>query len=165
MMLPDPLHPAVVHFPIVLLLVGAGVMVVAVFLRRWNLDWIAAVLLLMGAAGAWAAVETGEASRELLGRLSGEALGLIDSHQEWGQKTGVVAIIAAMLAVLAALTRSIPKAWARPFGGGMSPAMQHGFRVIAAIAALVSCYFVYQTARRGGEAVYGHGVGVNASQT
>ncbi len=164
MMLPDPLHPAVVHFPIVLLLVGAGVMVVAVFLRRWNLDWIAAVLLLMGAAGAWVAVETGEASRELLGRLSGDVLGLIDSHQEWGEKTGVVATIAAMLAVFAAVTRSL-KGWAQPFGRGLSPALQHGLRVVAAISALIACYFVYQTARRGGEAVYGHGVGVNANPT
>ena len=36
-MIPDPLHPAVVHFPIVLLLLGAPLAVVAVFVRRFNL--------------------------------------------------------------------------------------------------------------------------------
>ena len=40
-MIPDPLHPAVVHFPIVLLLLGAPVAVVAVFVRGCTLSVLA----------------------------------------------------------------------------------------------------------------------------
>ncbi|MDD5198541.1 MAG: hypothetical protein PHC88_01955 [Terrimicrobiaceae bacterium] len=53
--LPNPLHPAIVHFPIVLILFGTVVAVTAVFLRRWFLPWVAADLLVCGAAGALAA--------------------------------------------------------------------------------------------------------------
>jgi hypothetical protein len=36
--IPSPLHPAIVHFPIVLILLGA--VGVAVFIRRWHLPWL-----------------------------------------------------------------------------------------------------------------------------
>lgn len=62
--LPEPLHPAVVHFPIVLLLLAAPVAVVAVFGRSRCLPVIAAVLLGLGALGAVVAVQTGENESE-----------------------------------------------------------------------------------------------------
>lgn len=58
--LPDPLHPAVVHFPVALLLLGAAVAVLAVFVRRWHLPLFAAIALSLGALGAVAATVTGE---------------------------------------------------------------------------------------------------------
>ena len=69
-MIPDPLHPAVVHFPIVLLLLGAPLAVVAVFVRRWNLPVLAAVVVALGAAGAVVATWTGGEAAELAGELS-----------------------------------------------------------------------------------------------
>ena len=65
-LLPDPLHPAVVHFPIVLVLLGTVVGLVAVFWRKQHLSLLAAVALTLGALGAWAAVETGESDGGLL---------------------------------------------------------------------------------------------------
>lgn len=165
--LPNPLHPAVVHFPIVLLLIGTGAAVVSVAVHRWHLAWISAVLLAMGAVGAWVAVETGEEARELVGVLSREALALIDSHQEWAERTELAAFVAALFAVLTAALESAallcqPPGWER-FRWLFRPATHSALRTLTTLAALLACFFVYQTARRGGEAVYEHGVGVTAA--
>lgn len=164
--LPDPLHPAVVHFPIVLLLIGAGVAVVSAFVNRWNLAWISAALLVMGAVGAFVAVETGEDSREILGKLVGDTKELVDDHQEWAERTEIAAGITATLAVLAAVgSMAIPLTSPKMkiFGWLFRPTIHYSLRSVAAVAALLSCFFVYQTARRGGEMVYDHGVGMNVA--
>jgi len=173
--IPSPLHPAVVHFPIVLLLIGAGVAVVSVFIKRWHLPWIAASLLAIGAIGAFVAVETGEAAQEIVGDLVADTEQLLDSHQEWAERTEIVAAITAVLAVLTAAlgewvarlnahevenaeNKGAPSTIAR---WAFRPTVSYAARMITAAAALVSCFFVYQTARRGGELVYDHGVGIN----
>ena len=65
--IPNPLHPAVVHFPIVLILFGAAVACAAVVVSRWHLPAIAAVLLGLGAIGAIVATVTGEQEYEMAG--------------------------------------------------------------------------------------------------
>jgi uncharacterized membrane protein len=165
--MPDPLHPAVVHFPIVLLLMGAGVAVASAFVNRWNLVWISAALLIMGAAGAFVAGETGEDSREALGKLVGNINQLVEDHQEWAEQTEIAAAITAMLAVMAAVgnTSAHPTARKRkPFAWLCRPRIHYTLRSFTAAAALLLCFFVYQTARLGGELVYDHGVGVNVAE-
>ena len=164
--LPDPLHPAVVHFPIVLLLIGAGVAVISAFVNRWNLTWISAALLVMGAMGTFVAVETGEESREILGKLVGDTQQLVDDHQEWAERTEIAAAITAMLAVLAAAGSIAARFTAgrmKLFAWFCRPTIHYSLRSLTAAAALLSCFCVYQTARRGGALVYDHGVGVNVA--
>lgn len=145
--LPNPLHPAVVHFPIVLLLLGAVAAVAAVFLRRWQLPGIVAALFVLGAAGTVVAVQTGD--RE--GELEGEAPAiesLVDEHEEWAERTQVAAIVVAVLAIGAAfITR-----W---------PAATRTLGVATAVGALVSAWCVIETGHHGGQLVYRHGAGVN----
>jgi uncharacterized membrane protein len=57
--LPSPLHPALVHFPIALILFGAVVAVAAVFIGRRVLPPLSAGLLAAAALGAVAAAWTG----------------------------------------------------------------------------------------------------------
>lgn len=167
--LPEPLHPAVVHFPIVLLLVGAAVACAAVFLNRWHLPWVAAALLVLGSAGAFVAVETGETEMEMAGSLPPVAEELLDAHEEWAEQTQIVAAIAAVFALGAAgfglvLTRPGSQNFSNVLAGANRWTMlATGARATAALGALVACFFIYQTARRGGELVYHHGVGVMAS--
>jgi uncharacterized membrane protein len=149
-MLPDPLHPAVVHFPIVLLLLGAPLAVVAVFVRRWNLPVLAAVVLALGAGGALVATWTGGQAAELAGELSGGGEQVLDEHEEWGERARNAGIVAALLAVASAALFRKPVA-ARAVGAA------------AALAAVAAAFSVAQAGHYGGQVVYKHGVGVNTA--
>lgn len=149
-MIPDPLHPAVVHFPIVLLLLGAPLAVVSVFFRKWNLPVIAAVVLVLGATGAVVAAWTGEKAAEMAGELTGNGENVLDEHEEAGESARNFGCIAAVLAVVSALLHRKPTA-ARCVGA------------VAALSALVAAFFVAQAGHYGGQVVYKHGVGVNTA--
>lgn len=99
-MLPDPLHPAVVHFPIVLTFLLPLVAFVALWRirrgaparRAWALTVAGAAAL---SASAWLAVETGEADGAVAERVVAEAP--IESHEEAAERfllfTGGVLLI------------------------------------------------------------------------
>ena len=115
-MLPDPLHPAVVHFPIALLLLGAPLAVVAVFVRSWNLPVLAAVVLALGGGGALVATWTGGQAAELAGELNGGGEQVLDQHEEWGGRARNAGIVAAVLAVASASLFRKPVAARSPVG-------------------------------------------------
>jgi uncharacterized membrane protein len=148
--LPDPLHPAVVHFPIVLLLLGAPLAVVAVFVRRWNLPVLAAVVLALGASGAVVATWTGGQAAELAGELAGGGEQVLDQHEEWGERARNAGIVTAVLAVASAALFRKPVA-ARSAGAA------------AALAAVAAAFSVAQAGHHGGQVVYKFGVGVNTA--
>jgi uncharacterized membrane protein len=147
-MFPDPLHPAVVHFPIVLLLLGAPLAVVAVFFRGHHLPSLAAVVLLLGACGAVVATVTGGNDEEVAGELVGNGEGILEEHEEWGERARNLGLIAAVLAMAsAALARQ--------------PAAGRIVGAIAAVVAIAAALAVAQAGHYGGQVVYKLGVGVN----
>jgi uncharacterized membrane protein len=145
--IPNPLHPAVVHFPIVLILIGTAAAVVAVFLRRWHLPWLAAGLLLAGAVGSAAATWSGEEADEEAGKLSAKAEAILEEHEEWGERTRNLAILAGLLAAGAVAVARYPK-------------ISRGFGIAAAAVGLAASYAVAETGHYGGLLVYEYGVGV-----
>jgi uncharacterized membrane protein len=147
--IPDPLHPAVVHFPIVLILLGTFVAGVAVFLRQGHLPALAATLLVLGALGAWGALASGESDGGLVENTSAGAAALLEAHENWAKRTLTAAAIAAVVAVGSALLFRFPRA-------------ARGVAVAAALAAGVASWTVYETGHRGGALVYQHGAGVNS---
>jgi uncharacterized membrane protein len=173
--IPNPLHPAIVHFPIVLLLIGAVVALMSVFVSRWQLAWVAAALLTLGAVGGFFAVKTGDSAQESAGELLPAAETLVDAHEKWAERTEIVGAFAAALAIGAAVLSTVParsKREKQPSGsdsthssaGWITPAsLALTARVLTASVALMTCFLVYQTARRGGELVYAHGVGVKSA--
>lgn len=144
---PEPLHPAVVHFPIALLLVGAAAAVLAVFVRRWHLPLFAAILLALGAAGAVVASATGEEEEERVEHAIPSAEPLLEQHADWGESARNAGLLAAVFALGAASLAS-----RRVVGRGLS--------VLTALVALGAAYAVAQAGHFGGELVYRHGAGV-----
>lgn len=144
---PEPLHPAVVHFPVALLLLGAFVAVIAVFIRGWHLPFFAATILSLGALGAVVATITGEEEEEKVEHAIPAAEPVVEEHAQWGEGARNAGIIAALLAVAAAVVAK------KPIGGRTLSAL-------TACAALVAGYYVAQAGRFGGDLVYRHGAGV-----
>jgi uncharacterized membrane protein len=147
--MPNPLHPVVVHFPVVLVLLGTVGAVAAVFWRKHQVPALAALLLTLGALGAWAAVETGESDGGLLEGDSTQLQSLVESHENWAKRTLTTAGVAAAAAVASLLLFRVPHL-ARWVAAG------------AAVVALLASYSVYETGHRGGQLVFHYGAGVSA---
>src|SRR5579883_12398 len=145
--LPNPLHPAVVHFPIVLLLVGAVVALAAIFVRKHGVPALAAGLLVLGAVGTWGAVESGESDGGLVENAAPQVNDLVDAHETWAKRTLAISVLAAFAAGGSMLTVRWPRT-ARTVA------------VVAALASVAAAYCVYETGHRGGALVCRHGAGI-----
>lgn len=143
-MLPNPLHPAVVHFPIVLAVLlpffMAGALVVmrrgARRLRAWALPAALAVLLLVS---SWAAVQTGQAQEEVVEGIVSERV--IEGHEEAAETFLAVVVVLTVLAGIGLAGGRIGQA-----GRALSLA---GALVVLALGARVG--------HSGGELVFKHG--------
>jgi uncharacterized membrane protein len=143
-MLPDPLHPALVHFPIVLALLApllAAGFFWAIRTGRFPARaWIAVVVfqaVLFGSA--WLTAETGEEEEERVERVVAEDP--IEEHEE----------AAEWFIWITAVT--LPFAAAGVLSGG--PAT--GARVLTIVGTLVAAAAVAQVGHTGGLLVYEHG--------
>lgn len=143
-MLPDPLHPALVHFPIVLALLAP--LLAAGFL--WAIQsgrlparaWLAVVVLQAVIFGsAWVTAETGEEEEERVERVVREDP--IEEHEE----------AAEWFIWIAAVT--LPIAGAGVLNG--SPGT--GARVLAVVGTVLTALAVARVGHTGGELVYRHG--------
>lgn len=139
-MLPDPLHPAIVHFPVVLAVLLPFVLLATwVAMRRPGRGrlWLIPVLL-AGAltASTWVATETGETDEERVERVVSERR--IEAHAEQAETflkvTGVFLVL-----VAAGLLRGRAGDVARGVAVAVSP---------------VVVLLVVQTAHAGGQLVY-----------
>jgi uncharacterized membrane protein len=149
-LVPNPLHPAVVHFPIVLVLLGVVVAIVAVLWRKHGAPAVAAGLLTLGALGTWGAVQSGESDGGLVENSSPEVNALIDAHETWAKRTLTISILAAFAAGGSVMTARWPR-------------IARAVAIVAAVAALAAAFGIYQTGHRGGALVYRHGAGVEVA--
>jgi uncharacterized membrane protein len=140
--IPNPLHPALVHFPLVLTLVGLLLDLAARHQRGRNLEPAAPVLMALAGATAIAAWLSGRAA-EQRAVVPAEAVALLERHEILGA--------AAMIAVVAvAAARIVLAAQRRPAG-------RLAWIYLAAAAGAVLLVLV--TAAAGGDLVFRHGVG------
>jgi uncharacterized membrane protein len=142
--LPDPLHPAVVHFPVVFafllpLFVAGALWAIrrgASARRAWMLPVAAAVAL---ALSAWAAVQTGGAQSERVERVVSERA--IDSHEEMGEAFLAVSAGVAVLAVAGLIGGTV---------GRMA-------RLLTGLGAVGLIGMVVRVGESGGQLVYRYG--------
>ena len=105
-MLPDPLHPAIVHFPVVLAFLLPISAVVAIWTIRRGAKvtraWLVPVALAAGLAlSSWVSVETGESQDEKVERVVKEQP--LETHEEAAETflTGSVIVLVVTAAGLA----------------------------------------------------------------
>jgi uncharacterized membrane protein len=143
-MLPNPLHPAIVHFPVVLALllpvfIAGGFWAMrrgVAFRRAWLLPTVAAAAL---AGSAWLSVETGEDQSERVERVVTESV--LDAHEEIAEAFLTGSAVVALVAVAGML-------------GGMAGRVA---RVATVAGSLVLVGMVVRVGDTGGQLVYRHG--------
>lgn len=146
-MLPDPLHPAVVHFPIAIAaLLPFALALTAGAIAAGSLDrraWLGVLLLhAVGAGTAWLAEETGHEQEERVERALGAAIEEpLHEHEESAERL-VLAFGASLLLTAAGL-----------LGGRAGGAA----RAAAVAAAVVVGLFSVTAGKSGGALVYEHG--------
>lgn len=143
-MIPNPVHPAVVHLPIALAVLLPGLaLLTLVAVARGLLParaWLLVVLLQAVLVGsAWLALETGEEQEERVERVVAERY--IEGHEEAAERFLVLAV-----AVLALTATGLLRGRLGEAGRAVATA--------ATLAVLVGGFLV---GRSGGELVYEHG--------
>lgn len=143
-MLPTPLHPLIVHFPVVLaVLLPISVLLALWAIRRgaaprriWPVPLAVAVAL---TASTWLAVRTGEAEEDRVEPIVGERL--LHEHEEAGERLLVLSGILTLVAV-----------------GGLSAATAGaGARIVTLVGSAIVLVAGVQVGAKGGELVYVHG--------
>ncbi|MFZ5787030.1 MAG: DUF2231 domain-containing protein [Acidobacteriota bacterium] len=139
---PDPLHPAVIHFPIALAAVAFLVELIARHRQARHLESAAALLIVLAALGGVAATVTGNLAEEeaVIPAVAGP---LLEEHEELGER--------AMWLLLATAAARLVLAWRKAFRGWLPWA----YLVLAAAAAGAVGY----NGHLGGQLVFRHGVG------
>lgn len=143
-MLPDPLHPALIHFPIVLgILLPIGIGIAFFLIRRGARPrnvWLGVVLLNASLAGsAYLAVETGQDQEERVEQAVPETA--LETHEEAGE-TFLYASIVVLVLTGAGLANGV---WGK------------AGRILGTAGALVLLPIGYNVGHSGGELVYRHG--------
>jgi uncharacterized membrane protein len=142
--LPDPLHPAMVHFPIVLMTllpVVAGVAIWAIrrgarLTRAWLVPMAFAVALSLS---SWLSVETGEQQEERVEDVVPEAA--IDTHADAAERFLLLTVAMAGLAAVGLFNNRV---------GSLA-------RSASVVAAAGLVFAGYQVGHSGGKLVYQHG--------
>jgi len=143
-MMPDPLHPAVVHLPIALAVLIPGLAILGIVLIRTGFlparGWALVVLLQALLVGSgWLALETGEDQEDRVERVVAERH--IETHEEAAERF----LGLAGLGLLATVAGLLPRR-----AGGVG-------RVVGTLVTLGVLAAGISVGHSGGELVYEHG--------
>jgi uncharacterized membrane protein len=153
LLLPPDIHPMVVHFPIVLLYITAGVEITAMVVRDSERFWQRVAFLGLTAACFFTVITMalGFVSEQSV-HFPPAAAVILGQHQHFAVLTGLTEGAAWILQLFSRFRRS--KGWSvLGTGRGRTTWLSAALVVLAAV-------FVTLTARLGGKMVYDYGAGV-----
>jgi len=139
------LHPQIVHFTIVLVIVGVIFRLVSLFGRPAFASPAASTLLIAAALAAVVSVRSGTAAHGPVERAPGSRPPVME-HEEWGERAQIVLLVLGAIELLGLALRKSPKVRA--------------VHALAAVVGLAGVYVVYETGEHGGELVYAYAGGV-----
>jgi len=142
--LPNPLHPAIVHFPIVLATLIPIFAIVALIVKARrpaaSRVWLVVIVLqFLLVASTRVATQTGENEEEVVEKVVAESE--IHEHEEAAEKVMAFGLVGLVLSLLGL---------ARGRAGQVA-------QLVAVTAFLAAGVAAFQTAKLGGELVYKHG--------
>jgi len=143
------LHPQIVHFTIVLAIIGVAFRLISLLGRPAWVSPAAATLLIRTAVSSVFAEKSGTAAHGPVERVPGSRA-LVVEHEDWGIRAERALIVLAVIELIGVVVRRSSRVKAI-----------HG---MAAIVGLMAVYFVYEAAEHGGQLVYSYagGVGVRS---
>lgn len=149
----EGLHPIVVHFPIGILLIAWLPMLIGLADKKRRNAWMAsaAMLLIVGTIGAFAAVLTGEATEDIVGESSQLINDAIHEHEEAAELArnlfiGTTLVFLVVWGVAARINEK-KKAMVGVAGG-----------VLVAVSYAVASVALMNAGHLGGELVHVHGI-------
>jgi uncharacterized membrane protein len=142
---PAALHPQVVHFAIVLVIVGVAFRLVSLVGKPAFASPAATTLLLLAALSAVVSVRTGTAAHGPVERVPGSRPAVM-AHEEAGDRAQMVLLVLGLVELVGFAMRKSPRV-----------RMVHA---VAAVVGLAGVFAVYEAGEHGGELVYSYAGGV-----
>lgn len=139
------LHPQIVHFTIVLAIIGAAFRVISLLGKPAFASPAATTLLLLAAVSSVASTRSGTAAHGPVERVPG-ARAAVQEHEEWGDRTQAGLLALGVIELVGLAMRK--SKYATTVNG------------IAAIGALICVGLVYETGEHGGKLVYSYAGGI-----
>lgn len=134
------LHPLVVHFPIVLLLLAALLQIIQLFVMNKNMDWVIFLTVGCGFIGAYIAGEFAHPHAHELSAMAKEVMHHHDKFAEWTIYSSALAAVLKLISVFFVKQK-------------------RGFEIVVALVLLFSAYSVAEAGHYGAQLVYIEGVG------
>lgn len=153
------LHPLIVHFAIVLIIIAAALQLLNVIILKKEIAWIIAGMLLTGFLAAWYASKNFHPHTHGLSDHAKLVLEQHDKFADWTIYTVIVGLVLQILYIIFMRYRKMVDVIPVQGSGGFSSRVDRGFVVIVAIVLLSSAYCVSRAGHYGAQLVHIEGIG------
>jgi uncharacterized membrane protein len=148
--IPEPLHPAIVHFPIALTFIAAGLSILSLLTKRFAIPQYTTLSLILAAITAQLAILAGINQPEIAHYLRPELQVPFHEHSVWGERLRSVLLAAAGLSIFPLIVTR----WS---------SLRRAFAFLCMVTTFGAVYCVIETGEHGANLVYQHGIAVRSN--